>query len=91
MMTSTPTFGLSFWSSHMRLMLKVDHREIDIQTGGSFYFKSTLREVHASLDLKRNSLWPFWEVTGKGEGVIEVLGWRIVYNVPEHSYYRIQS
>lgn len=67
----------------MNLTLKVDHREIEVNTGGVLYLKTTHREVHATREAAP-SWWPHWERIGEREGVFQGFGWRVVYCAPEH-------
>lgn len=67
----------------MNLLFKVNHREIEIRSGGGLYLKTTQREVHATRDAG-GAWWPHWDRIGEREGVIHGLGWCVVYCSPEH-------
>lgn len=67
----------------MQLALKVDHREIEVNTGGSLWLRTTFREVHVTRDLPGAPLWPRLESEGKHSGVWSGFGWRLAYDRPE--------
>jgi hypothetical protein len=64
----------------MRIKLKIDHREIDLETGGSLYIEMTNWALFASFNMKANLWRPYWSTNGDAGKVIEFLGWRIDYS-----------
>jgi len=71
----------------MRIRLQIDHRVIDLETGGSLYVEMTNWAFHASFDLKQNSWLPSWDRWRDGAGQIEFLGWQCVYNDIDRKFY----
>lgn len=66
----------------MQLALKLDHREIEIKTGGSLWLKTTYREVYITRE-PRAPIWPHLERTGKDSGIWTGFGWEVSFDRPE--------
>jgi hypothetical protein len=66
----------------MHLALKMDHREIDIDTSGSLWLRTTFREVYITRD-QSGSFWPHIERTGKLAGVWRGFGWEVSFDRAE--------
>lgn len=69
----------------MQMSLKLDHHELELDTGGGLYFKTTDREVFVTQDAEA-PWWPHHESCGDGAGVWQGFGWRVAYDVPEAPY-----
>lgn len=65
----------------MQLAVKVDHREIEGNTGGSLWLRTTFREVHVTRD-PGGPLWPHLEQVGAHAGIWSGFGWRVAYDCP---------
>ena len=66
----------------MLLALKLDHREIEINTGGSLWLRTTFREVHITR-VYGAPMWPYLERVGKFGGVWTGFGWEVSFDRPE--------
>jgi len=67
----------------MQLAMKLDQREIEINTGGSLWMRTTFREVHVTRDRQGAPWWPHLESDGQDSGLWSGFGWQVAYNRPE--------
>ncbi|QNK66857.1 hypothetical protein [Variovorax sp. PAMC26660] len=72
----------------MLLQFALDHREVVLNTGGSFYLKTTHNEVFIARSPDA-SWWPHHQAEGKQAGVFTAFGWQLTYDkAPEQLGHR---
>ncbi|MDH6166082.1 hypothetical protein M2282_001223 [Variovorax boronicumulans] len=81
-------FGAAYTTENMLLQFALDHREVVLNTGGSFYIKTTHKEVFIARN-QQSPWWPRHHREGASSGVLTAFGWQLTYDkAPEQIGYR---
>ena len=67
----------------MQLAMKLDQREIEINTGGSLWMRTTFQEVHITRDAPGAPWWPHLERADRDSGIWTGFGWQVAYDRPQ--------
>ena len=57
----------------------MDHREMEFNTAGSLWLRTTFREVHITR-AEGAPWWPRREFVSKDEGLLFGFGWQVAYS-----------
>lgn len=63
----------------MLIVLKLDHREIELNTSGSLALTTTFLSVHITR-YPLDSIWPYFEHKDRDEGLWFGFGFRVAYS-----------